>query len=127
MRGLGGFSGCAKHRVYALGRVANALTKRIPERVFQKAPSAELRPNQKDSDSLPDYSVIDAVVEGYIEQGLDAEKIAERESIDRALVQELIRRIHTNEYKRCQAPLGLRVTSKAFSKGWRYPIVAKWE
>jgi NAD+ synthase (glutamine-hydrolysing) len=85
-----------------------------------------LRPNQKDTDSLPDYSIVDEVLEAYIEEHQSPEIIAANCGLPVELVKDLVRRIHANEYKRRQSPPGLRVTEKAFSIGRRFPIVQKY-
>lgn len=126
--GLALLSDVTKERVYQLAHHVNRLYSKeiIPLSTIEKPPSAELRPNQKDSDFLPSYSVVDAVLEGYIEQNLSPEKIAEQHHFDLALVKGLIKKIHASEYKRRQAPPGLRVTEKAFTVGRRFPIVQKF-
>lgn len=120
--GLAVISDLTKNQVYALSRFIN----RIPERILTKAPSAELRPNQKDSDSLPAYDIVDTVLKAYIELGQSPEEIIQNTSIAPEIVHDLIRRIHANEYKRRQSPPGLRVTEKAFSIGRRFPIVQRF-
>lgn len=97
----------------------------IPERIITRPPSAELRPDQKDQDSLPPYEVLDAILERYMEndQGVD-EIIAA--GFDRAVVERVARLIRINEYKRRQAPVGIRVTHRSFGKDWRYPITGKF-
>lgn len=124
--GLGVISDLTKEQVYALSRWINREKEIIPERTLSKPPSAELRPNQKDSDSLPPYEIVDAVLKDYIEKGLSPEEIALKQSLPLDLVASLVRMIHQNEYKRRQAPPGLRISEKAFSIGRRFPIVQKW-
>lgn len=124
--GLGVISDLTKGQVYALAREINRREVVIPEDTIVRAPSAELRPNQKDSDSLPDYAVLDAVLQDYVEQHLPPEVIAERRQLPLSLVMDLVQRIHRNEYKRRQSPPGLRVTQRAFSVGRRFPIVQKF-
>jgi NAD+ synthase (glutamine-hydrolysing) len=121
--GLGVISDVTKGQVYALSRWINRAGEVIPNHIIAKPPSAELRPNQKDSDSLPDYSIVDTVLQQYVEEHRPPEEIAVKNNYPLALVQELIMRIHRNEYKRRQSPPGLRVTEKAFSVGRRFPIV----
>lgn len=124
--GLAVLSDVSKQQVYALARHINKKKEVIPASVILKAPSAELREGQKDTDSLPEYSIVDPVVQGYVEEHLSLEEIAARNHIPLDLVQELVRKIHFNEYKRRQAPPGLRVTKKAFSAGRIFPIVQHW-
>ncbi len=115
-----------KEQVYTLARYINREKEIIPESVMTKAPTAELRFHQKDTDSLPEYSVLDRVLQGYVEEHLSIEEVADQYEIPLPLVKELVRKIHLNEYKRRQAPLGLRVTKKAFTVGRRFPIVQHW-
>lgn len=124
--GLGVINDVTKMQVYALARWINRSKEIIPWNTIHKPPSAELKLNQKDSDSLPDYAIVDSVLKDYIELHLSPKEIAARRGFDLALVEELIRKIHRNEYKRRQAPPGLRVTEKAFSAGRRFPIVQKY-
>jgi NAD+ synthetase len=119
--GLAVISDVPKMKVYALGRFINRRKELIPEACFTKPPSAELRPNQTDQDSLPPYDVLDAIVEAYIEEGKDVEEIAAR-GYPEPLVSRVLRMIDRNEYKRRQAPPGLRITPKAFGIGRRMPI-----
>lgn len=99
------------------GRGANP----IPERILTRPPSAELRPNQTDQDSLPPYEVLDAIIERYVEHDQSAAEIV-AEGFDPAVVDRVVRLIRVNEYKRRQAPVGVRVTHRSFGKDWRYPI-----
>jgi len=115
-----------KQQVYALAHWINRDKERIPWYTIQRAPSAELRLNQKDSDSLPEYKVIDQVVQAYVEEHHSPEHIAKKFDYPLELVQELIKKIHQNEFKRRQAPPALRVSEKAFSVGRRFPIVQRW-
>lgn len=124
--GLAVISDVTKTKVYKLASWINREKELIPHNILIKAPSAELKENQKDSDSLPDYAIIDAVLEDYVERHLSATQIAEKNSIDLELVKSLIVRIHKNEYKRRQSAPGLRVSLKAFSIGRRFPIVQGW-
>lgn len=124
--GLGVLSDVTKMQVYALARWYNREAEVIPWNIIYKPPSAELRPNQKDSDSLPDYETIDNVVHDYIVEHQSPEAIAKKHNYTLDLVQDLIHRIHLNEYKRRQSPPGLRISQKAFSVGRRFPIVQKW-
>lgn len=124
--GLGVISDVTKGRVYELARFLNREREVIPRSSIEKPPSAELRVGQKDTDSLPDYAIVDAVLEGYVEEYLSPEEIAKAHSLPLSLVTDLVTRIHRAEYKRRQSPPGIRVTKKAFSLGRIYPIVQKW-
>lgn len=115
-----------KQQVYALARWINRDREMIPQRTITRPPSAELRPGQLDSDSLPDYAVVDTVLEEYVENYRSAEQIAAAHGYALSVVKDLVRRIHRNEYKRRQSAPGLRVSQKAFSVGRRFPIVEKW-
>jgi NAD+ synthase (glutamine-hydrolysing) len=97
----------------------------IPERIITRPPSAELRPGQVDQDSLPAYEVLDAILERYMEEDHGVEQII-AEGFDRAVVERVARLIRINEYKRRQAPVGIRVTHRSFGKDWRYPITGKF-
>ncbi len=97
----------------------------IPERIITRPPSAELRPDQKDQDSLPAYEVLDAIVERYMENDQGIEEIV-AQGYPRADVEKVTRLIKLNEYKRRQAPVGIRVTHRSFGKDWRYPITNKF-
>jgi NAD+ synthase (glutamine-hydrolysing) len=122
----GGFApikDCSKLLVYRLARYRNSLGSVIPERVMTRAPSAELRPNQKDSDSLPPYEVLDPILEAFIEEDLSVEQIVAR-GFERATVTRVLDMVKRNEYKRRQAPPGVRVSSRAFGRDWRYPITS---
>ncbi len=125
--GLAVISDLPKTLVYELSRVANRRHGgAIPEAVFTKPPSAELRPNQKDSDSLPEYDLLDRILRGYVEQLLSPGEIAEREGLPLALVREIVNKVDRNEYKRQQAAPGLKVTTKAFGIGRRFPIAQRF-
>lgn len=125
--GLAVISDVPKTMVYDLARVANVRSKNaIPESVFIKPPSAELRPDQKDTDSLPEYAVLDAILHAYIEEMRPAAEIAELVGVSVALVREIVAKVDRNEYKRQQAAPGLKVTSKAFGIGRRYPIAQRF-
>jgi NAD+ synthase (glutamine-hydrolysing) len=95
----------------------------IPQRVIDRPPSAELRPDQKDSDSLPDYAVLDAILEAFIEEDLSVDEIVAR-GFDRATVGRVLAMVKRNEYKRRQAPPGVRISRRAFGRDWRYPITS---
>mgnify|MGYP000859465075 CR=1 FL=1 len=110
-----------KTLVYQLAYKLNTLHDWIPERTLLRAPSAELRPNQKDQDSLPPYDVLDNILAAYIEERLPAEEIVAR-GWEEELVRWVINRVDSNEYKRWQAPPIIRVTTKAFGSGRRNPI-----
>ena len=97
----------------------------IPERIITRPPSAELRPDQVDQDSLPPYEVLDAILERYMEDDRGVEEIIAA-GFDRAVVERVARLIRVNEYKRRQAPVGIRVTHRSFGKDWRYPITGKF-
>jgi len=98
----------------------------IPERVISREPSAELRPDQKDSDSLPDYDVLDPILEAFIEQDLSVAEISER-GFDRDTVIRILEMVKRNEYKRRQAPPGIRISRRAFGRDWRYPITSGYK
>jgi NAD+ synthase (glutamine-hydrolysing) len=98
----------------------------IPEAIIKKVPSAELKENQTDFDTLPPYEVLDPIIEDYIEERLSPEEIAKRRGHPLPFVLDLIHKIHLAEYKRRQAPIGIRVTQKAFSRGRIVPIVQDW-
>jgi len=116
-----------KGEVYRLSRHINAREGReiIPEEVIEREPSAELREGQRDSDSLPPYELLDPILENYIEKGLTLREMAEK-GFDRELVREIVRRVDANEYKRRQAPVGIKVTSRAFGRDWRLLISRAW-
>jgi NAD+ synthase/NAD+ synthase (glutamine-hydrolysing) len=121
--GLAVISDVPKTLVYALSRVANRrLNDAIPENVFTKPPSAELRPDQKDSDSLPEYDVLDQILEAYVEKQRSPAEIAASLKQPLELVSDIARKVNLAEYKRQQAAPGLKVTTKAFGIGRRYPI-----
>jgi NAD+ synthase/NAD+ synthase (glutamine-hydrolysing) len=125
--GLAVISDVPKTLVYELSRIANRrLNNAIPESVFTKPPSAELRPNQKDSDSLPPYEVLDRVLEAYIEQNQTPKAIASSLGLPMELIEDIVRKVNLNEYKRQQAAPGLKVTSKAFGIGRRFPIAQRF-
>jgi NAD+ synthase (glutamine-hydrolysing) len=125
--GLAVISDVPKTLVYELSRVANRRhAGAIPESVFQKAPSAELRPDQKDSDSLPDYAVLDRILRAYIEENQAPRRIAAEQELPLDLVRAIITKVDRNEYKRQQAAPGLKVTTKAFGIGRRFPIAQKY-
>jgi NAD+ synthase (glutamine-hydrolysing) len=116
-----------KMLVYALARDRNERAGRdlVPESVLDKPPSAELRPDQKDSDSLPEYAVLDPIIEGYVEDDLSMGEL-EAAGYERDTVHRVARLVDRNEYKRRQAPPGVRVSPKAFGKDRRLPITNRW-
>ena len=122
----GGFAplkDCTKTLVYELAKYRNSLGAAIPERVLTRAPTAELRANQRDSDSLPPYEVLDPILEAFIEQDLSVDQIAEL-GFDRDTVVTVLKLVKRAEYKRRQAPPGVRVSNRAFGRDWRYPITS---
>ena len=124
--GLAVISDVPKMMVYDLARFINRQREIIPAACLTKPPSAELRPGQTDQDSLPPYELLDKILQGYIEEAQTAEEIAERLKVDAALVHEIIERVNRAEYKRYQAPPGLKVTAKSFGLGRRFPIAQKY-
>jgi len=114
-----------KTRVYALSRYVNQRREVIPWETIQKPPSAELRPEQRDTDSLPPYDVLDPILEAYVERYCSAEQIAEEQTVDVGLVRSVIQLVERSEYKRQQAALVLKVTRKSFGMGRRFPIAVK--
>ena len=114
-----------KTMVYELSKYRNTISKVIPERIIERPPSAELAPDQKDSDSLPDYDILDKIIELYVEQDKSKEEIANI-GVDKKIVDRVIRLIDLSEYKRRQAPLGVKITSRGFGKDRRYPITNKF-
>ena len=125
--GLGVISDVPKTMVYELSRYVNSLKPVIPQSTIDKPPSAELRPGQKDSDTLPPYEVLDNILEDYVEDYHTAEQIAADRGYDVKLVRDVIRMIERSEYKRQQAAPGLKITPKAFGLGRRFPIAQKSE
>jgi NAD+ synthase/NAD+ synthase (glutamine-hydrolysing) len=125
--GLAVISDVPKTMVYRLSHYVNLRKPVIPQSTLEKPPSAELRPGQKDSDVLPPYDVLDNILEDYVEDYRTAEQIAADRGYDVKLVQDVIRMIERNEYKRQQAAPGLKITPKAFGFGRRFPIAQKSE
>ena len=124
----GGFSpikDCSKTLVYRLARYRNSIGRVIPENVITRAPSAELRPNQRDSDSLPPYEVLDPILSAFIEEDLSVNEIIER-GFDRETVTRVLELVKRSEYKRRQAPPGIRISRRAFGRDWRYPITSRY-
>src|SRR6201993_4690623 len=124
--GLGVISDVPKSMVWELAKFINRQQERIPVATITKAPSAELRPNQTDQDTLPPYDVLDRILKAYVEDLRSPEEIADHYGFDLQLVRSVARRGDQNEYKRKQAPPGLKVTSKAFSVGRRFPLAQKF-
>ena len=125
--GLAVIADVPKTTVYSLARYINHTKERIPQACLEKAPSAELRPNQTDQDSLPPYEMLDAILKAYIEENRGADEIAATlQQLDPSLVRRTVRMVNAAEYKRQQAPPTLKVTAKAFGMGRRYPIAQKF-
>jgi NAD+ synthase (glutamine-hydrolysing) len=125
--GLAVISDVPKTLVYTLSRIANKRHNgAIPESVFEKPPSAELRPDQKDTDSLPDYDVLDRILRAYVENLEPPQRIADDLGVSIALVRDIVNKVDRNEYKRQQAAPGLKVTTKAFGVGRRFPIAQRF-
>jgi NAD+ synthase (glutamine-hydrolysing) len=116
---------CPKMLVYALARYRNTLGQCIPERVISRAPSAELAPDQKDEDSLPPYEVLDQIIEHYVERDASRDDLIAA-GFSPEDVQRVVRLIDLNEYKRRQAPVGVRISPRAFGRDRRYPITWAW-
>jgi NAD+ synthase (glutamine-hydrolysing) len=125
--GLAVISDVPKTLVYRLAHYVNSRHRVIPQASLEKAPSAELRPNQKDSDSLPAYDILDAILEGYVEDSHNAEQIASAHGFDIETVRRVLRMVDRAEYKRQQAAPGIKISPKAFGYGRRFPIAAKSE
>ena len=125
--GLAVISDVPKTLVYRLSHYVNSRRPVIPEATLEKPPSAELRPDQKDSDSLPPYEILDAVLEDYVEDAHSAERIAADRGFDIEVVRRVVRMVDRAEYKRQQAAPGIKISPKAFGYGRRLPIAAKSE
>jgi NAD+ synthase (glutamine-hydrolysing) len=123
--GLAVLKDLTKKHVYQLARYRNSLSPAIPERAITRPPSAELRPDQTDQDSLPPYDALDAIVEMYVEEDRSIAEIVAA-GYRREDVEKVVRLVHINEYKRRQAPVGIRITRRGFGKDWRYPITNKY-
>ena len=123
--GFGVLKDVPKILVYQLSRYRNTVSSVIPERIIDRPPSAELAPDQQDSDSLPDYEVLDRIIELYVEQDLSRKEIVSK-GFEDAVVKRVIRLIDVSEYKRRQAPLGVKITSRGFGKDRRYPITNRY-
>lgn len=124
--GLAVISDVPKLMVYELARYVNRDKKIIPLNTINKPPSAELAPDQKDQDDLPPYEILDPILKAYLEENLSIKEIIGM-GFDQAVVKDIVRRIRTNEYKRKQAPIGLKVTTKAFGYGRRYPTAENYQ
>ena len=124
--GLAVISDVPKQMVYELARYVNRDQERIPGRTLSKAPTAELKADQCDQDDLPPYAILDQILERHLEQGQGLAALVGA-GFDEAVVRDVLRRIRLNEYKRKQAPMGLKVTSKAFGSGRRYPNVQNYQ
>ena len=123
--GLSVISDVPKMKVYALARWMNRDKEVIPQAIIDRPPTAELRPNQTDQDSLPPYEILDAILEEYVEKHGSVEQLIEK-GFDAEMVRQVIRKVDTNEYKRNQAAPGLKITDKAFGSGRRNPIAQKY-
>ena len=115
----------SKTLVYRLSNYRNSLGRVIPERIITRAPSAELRPDQTDQDSLPPYDILDAILEAYVEEDLSPSEIVAR-GYSAEHVTKVVRLITISEYKRRQSAVGIRITPRGFGKDWRYPITSAW-
>jgi NAD+ synthase (glutamine-hydrolysing) len=124
--GLGVLVDVSKTLVYQLARWINKEKEIIPISIIEKEPSAELRENQKDIDTLPDYSIVDTILNEYVESHIPEEEIIKKHKLPKNIVDDLVLRLHLAEYKRRQSPPGIRVTKKSFSKGRYFPIVQGW-
>jgi len=111
--------------VYKMSQYVNRERTIIPHAILEKPPSAELRPGQKDSDSLPSYEVLDPIIADYIEDYKTAEQISEQHGLDISLVKSVVAMIERSEYKRQQAAPNLKITKKAFGVGRRFPIAVR--
>ena len=123
--GFGVLKDVPKTMVYELSRYRNTISKVIPERIIERPPTAELAPDQKDTDSLPDYDILDKIIELYVEQDKSKQEI-ESLGVGNDVIERVLRLIDISEYKRRQAPLGVKITSRGFGKDRRYPITNKF-
>jgi NAD+ synthase (glutamine-hydrolysing) len=123
--GLAVISDVPKTMVYRITRLINNEKEVIPERIIQKPPSAELKPDQLDQDDLPSYEVLDGILKAFIEDKKAAEEIIDM-GFEPSIVRDIMSRVDRNEYKRHQAPPGLKVTTKSFGYGRRFPIAQKY-
>jgi NAD+ synthase (glutamine-hydrolysing) len=115
-----------KTLVYSAARYRNTLSPVIPERILTRAPSAELRANQTDQDTLPPYETLDTIIRLYMEEGASVEEILDTGAPEQD-VRRVVAMIHASEYKRRQAPVGIRITHRAFGRDWRYPITNRFQ
>jgi NAD+ synthetase len=125
--GLAVISDVPKTMVYRLSRYVNARRPVIPNSTLDKPPSAELRPNQTDQDTLPPYDILDTILEDYVEDSKTPEQISRERGYDVGLVRSIVRMIERSEYKRQQAAPGIKVSEKAFGVGRRFPIAQRSE
>ena len=123
--GLAVISDVPKQMVYSLARYINHNQEIIPVGIIEKPPSAELAPDQKDQDDLPPYEILDPILKAWLEKNNNIDEIIEM-GFAPEIVNDVIRRVKRNEYKRKQAPMGLKVTSKAFGYGRRYPTAENY-
>ncbi|HLF39399.1 MAG TPA: NAD+ synthase, partial [Burkholderiales bacterium] len=123
--GFGVLKDISKMMVYRLADYRNGISKVIPQRVIERAPSAELRANQTDQDTLPPYAVLDAIMEAYVEGDLSPVEIM-AQGYSAQDVERVVRMVRASEYKRRQAPIGIRITPRGFGKDWRFPITNKF-
>jgi NAD+ synthase (glutamine-hydrolysing) len=123
--GLGVISDVYKTQVYDLARWINRNEEIIPNNTIEKPPSAELRPGQVDQDTLPPYGILDAILKGYVEEGMSRRDLV-RDGFQTAVVNDIVRKVDLNEYKRKQAAPGLKITPLAFGVGRRIPLVQKY-
>ena len=125
---VGGFAvlkDVPKTWVYELVNYRNTISQVIPQRIIDRPPSAELSPDQKDSDSLPEYEILDEIIELYVEKDLSLTLITEK-GFDEKIVKQIVNLIDRSEYKRRQAPPGVRITERGFGKDRRYPITNRY-
>ena len=120
--GLAVLADVPKQMVYGLAQWMNCEKEVIPQRIITRPPTAELKPDQLDQDDLPPYEILDPILQAYLEENASIDEICDS-GYDRTTVKDIVRRIRINEYKRRQAPIGLKVTTKAFGQGRRFPIV----
>jgi len=123
--GFGPLLDCLKTRVYDLAHYRNSVSAAIPDAVIERAPSAELAPGQSDQDTLPPYEVLDHVLQRYVELDWSIGRIVE-DGFEEAMVRRIAAQVLLNEYKRRQAPPGVRITHRAFGRDRRYPITSGW-
>jgi len=116
----------SKTWVYRLSNYRNSLGVVIPQRIITRPPSAELKPDQTDQDSLPPYDALDGIMACFVEKNLPIAEIVAK-GYSEADVQRVVKLIRINEYKRRQSPVGVRITDRSFGKDWRYPITARYQ